>query len=55
VLGSDGRGDHDYFRSVEAAGRIESSYSRADEQFTIFLCKDIRPPLGILWPHIKAW
>jgi hypothetical protein len=55
VLGSDGRGDHAFFRSVEPAGRVRSEYSRADERFTIFVCRDMHPPLGTLWPQIRAW
>jgi hypothetical protein len=55
VLGSDGRGDREHFRSVEPAGRVNSEYSRGDERYTIFVCRGIHPPLGVLWPHIKAW
>lgn len=55
VLGSDGRGDREHFRSVQPAGQVDSKYSRADERFTIFLCKGIYPSLGTLWPKIKAW
>jgi hypothetical protein len=55
VLGSDGRGDREHFRLVEAVGSVDSQYARADERFTIFLCKDIYPPLPVLWPRIKAW
>ncbi|HEV2646889.1 MAG TPA: glycosyltransferase family 39 protein [Acidobacteriaceae bacterium] len=55
VLGSDGRGDHEFFSSVEAAGRVQLPYSRADERFTIFLCRNMHPPLRILWPQIKSW
>jgi hypothetical protein len=35
VLGSDGTGDREHFRSVEIAGRIEHPYSRRDEHFDI--------------------
>ena len=55
VLGSDGRGDREFFRSVEPVGRVDDEYSRADERFTIFLCKDMHSPLGALWTRIKAW
>lgn len=55
VLGSDGRGDRKVFRSVEPVGRVAAEYSRADERFTIFLCRNMQPPLGELWPRIKAW
>lgn len=37
VLGSDGTGDREPFRSVEVAGRAEHPYSRRDEHFDIFL------------------
>jgi hypothetical protein len=55
VLGSDGSGDREHFRSVEAAGEVRSDYSREDERFTIFMCRGIYPPLGVLWPHIKSF
>lgn len=55
VLGSNGKGDHEFFRTVEAVGRVNDSYSRADERFEIFLCRDMHPELQILWPKIKAW
>ncbi len=55
VLGSDGRGDREHFRSVESAGRVAEEYSRADERFTVFLCRDMVAPLGTLWPKLKAW
>ena len=50
-----GRGDREFFRSVEAAVHVQSLYSRADERFTIFVCRDIHPPFDVLWPRIKAW
>jgi hypothetical protein len=55
VLGSDGRGDREHFRSVEPAGTVNSDYSREDERYTIFMCRGMNPPLAALWPHIKAW
>ncbi len=55
VLGSDGRGDRKVFHSVQAVGRVAAKYSRADERFDIFLCKELHPPLESLWPQIKAW
>ena len=55
VLGSNGRGDHEFFRSVEPVSRVTDEYARADERFTIFLCKGMHPPLATLWPRIKAW
>jgi 4-amino-4-deoxy-L-arabinose transferase-like glycosyltransferase len=55
VLGSDGRGDYEHFRSVEPAGEMNSEYSRNDERYTIFMCRGMYTPLAALWPHIKAW
>jgi hypothetical protein len=55
ILGSDGRGDRDFFRSVEPGAPIQSPYSRVDERFTLFVCRDIHPSFGVLWPQIKAW
>jgi hypothetical protein len=55
VLGSDGRGDREHFRSVEPAGRVDAAYGRADERFTLFLCRDLRVPFDKLWPQMKAW
>lgn len=55
VLGSDGKGDRDHFHSVESTVEVNTLYSRRDERFTIFMCRGINPPLGVLWPHIKAW
>ena len=55
VLGSDGSGDREFFRSVAPAGHIAEKYSRANERFTIFLCRDMHSPWGTLWPQIKAW
>lgn len=55
VLGSDGKGDHQFFQSVEPVGQVANPYSRADERFTIFLCRANRQPLSTLWPRIKAW
>jgi hypothetical protein len=41
VLGSDGAGDREHFKTVEAAGRAEHPYSRRDEHFDIFLCRGL--------------
>jgi hypothetical protein len=49
VLGSDGAGDRDSFRSVEAAGRVEHPYSRLDEHYTIWLCRALRFDLIEMW------
>jgi hypothetical protein len=55
VLGSDGSGDRQHFKSVEAAGRSEHPYSRLDERFDIFLCHGLTEDLRAFWPQIKKW
>jgi hypothetical protein len=55
VLGSDGSGDREQFRSVEAAGRVEHPYSRRDEHFTIWLCRGLNQNLQDLWPKLKKF
>ncbi|HLW36316.1 MAG TPA: glycosyltransferase family 39 protein [Chthoniobacterales bacterium] len=55
VLGSDGTGDREHFRSVEAVGRVEHPYSRRDEHFDIFLCRGLTGDLRQLWPRIKNY
>ncbi|HEV2842953.1 MAG TPA: glycosyltransferase family 39 protein [Chthoniobacterales bacterium] len=55
VLGSDGSGDREHFASVEAAGRTYHPYSRRDEHFEIFLCRDLNTTLQALWPKTKKW
>jgi hypothetical protein len=55
VLGSDGRGDREHFRSVEAAGRVEHPYSRRDEHFTIWLCRGLNQDLREVWPAMKKF
>lgn len=55
VLGSDGKGDREHFASVEAVGRTDHPYSRRDEHFDIFLCRDLNPTLQALWPKTKKW
>ena len=56
VLGSNGRGDLEHFRSVEPAGKVGTEYSRRDEHFTIWICKGLL--LGNLkdvWPRLKKF
>jgi hypothetical protein len=56
VLGSNGRGDREHFRSVEPAGKVGTEYSRRDEHFTIWICKGLL--LGNLkdvWPRLKKF
>jgi hypothetical protein len=55
VLGSDGTGDRKHFASVEAVGRTYHPYSRRDEHFEVFLCRDLNAPLQELWPKMKKW
>jgi hypothetical protein len=53
VLGSDGTGDREHFRIVEAAGRMEHPYSRRDEHFTIWLCRGLKHNLQDLWSQMR--
>jgi Dolichyl-phosphate-mannose-protein mannosyltransferase len=55
VLGSDGSGDREHFKSVEVAGRAQHPFSRLDEDFDIFLCRQLTTDLRSLWPQIKNW
>jgi 4-amino-4-deoxy-L-arabinose transferase-like glycosyltransferase len=55
VLGSDGTGDREHFATVEAAGRVEHPYSRLDEHFTLWLCRDLKFDLRQSWPGMKRW
>ena len=55
VLGSDGTGDREHFATVEAVGRTDHPYSRRDEHFDIFLCRDLNTSLNALWPKAKKW
>jgi len=55
VLGSDGDGDREHFQTVESVGRTYHPYSRRDEHFDIFLCRNLNQPLSSLWPKIKGW
>ena len=55
VLGSDGEGDREHFKTVEAVGRVAHPYSRRDEHFDVFLCRGLNQSLKDLWPTIKKW
>jgi hypothetical protein len=55
VLGSDGAGDREHFASVEVAGKTDHPYSRRDEHFEIFLCRDLNASLQALWPRMKKF
>ena len=55
VLGSDGTGDREHFRSVEAVGHVEHPYSRRDEHFDIFLCREFTGNLQRDWSDLKKY
>ena len=55
VLGSDGDGDRDHFKTVDPVGRTNHPYSRRDEHYEIFLCRGLNQDLKTLWPSIKKW
>jgi hypothetical protein len=55
VLGSDGTGDREHFASVEVVGHTDHPYSRRDEHFDIFLCRDLNASLQALWPRMKKF
>ena len=55
VLGSDGEGDREHFKTVDSVGRTYHPYSRRDEHFEIFLCRGLNQDLHTLWPKIKKW
>lgn len=55
VLGSDGTGDREHFRSVIAAGQVDNPWSREDEHFTIWLCRGPEFDIQKEWPRMKKW
>jgi hypothetical protein len=55
VLGSDGDGDREHFKTVDVAGHTYHPYSRRDEHFPILLCRGLNQDLHTLWPSIKRW
>ena len=55
VLGSDGAGDREYFRTVEPVGLADSPHSRLDEHFTIWLGRDLQFNLRERWPTMRKW
>lgn len=55
VLGSDGEGDREHFKTVDVAGHTYHPYSRRDEHFPILLCRSLNQNLQTLWPSIKKW
>jgi hypothetical protein len=55
VLGSDGEGDREHFKTVEEVGHTYHPYSRRDEHFPILLCRGLNQDFHTLWPGIKKW
>ena len=55
VLGSDGTGDREHFRSVEPVGVVDSPHSRLDEHFTIWLCRDLKFDPRDRWAQMRRW
>ena len=55
VLGSDGRGDREHFRTVEPAGHADNPYSRIDERYEIFLCRGLLWDFKTIWSKMKKW
>ena len=53
VLGSDGEGDREHFKTVDAVGRTYHPYSRRDEHFDIFLCRGLNQNLQTSGQHQK--
>ena len=54
VLGSDGEGDREHFKTVDAVGRTFHPYSRRDEHFDIFLCRGLNQHLHTLGPASRS-
>jgi hypothetical protein len=55
ILNTNGRGDREFFSSVEKAGHVQSPYSRREEWFDIYLCRKPKADLRQLWPRIKSY
>ena len=55
VLGSDGSGDRAHFATVVPAGNVGDPYSRLDEHFTLWLCRDLNFDLRQNWTAMKKW
>ena len=55
ILHTDGRGDREHFKSVEAVGHVEHPYSRRDEYFDIYLCRGLKANLQDAWPKLKQF
>ncbi len=55
VLGSDGKGDREHFRSVETVGTVDEPNAREIEHFDVYLCRGLNGDLRVFWPKLKAW
>jgi hypothetical protein len=55
VLGSDGTGDREHFRTVEPVQEINDPLSRYEERYSLFLCRGLNTNLQTLWPKLKKW
>jgi len=55
VLGSNGKGDREHFRSVEQVGIVDDKWARSEERFPLLVCRGLHPELGVLWPQLKKW
>jgi hypothetical protein len=53
VLGSDGDGDREHFRSVELRKGLNTG-TRADDRFTIWLCLGLSFDFREAWPTCSA-
>ncbi len=55
ILGSDGRAEREEFGSVQVAGHTDNPYSRLDERYDIYLCREPKFNLQTDWPRLKKW
>ena len=55
VLQSDGSGDRRHFATVEKAGHVEHPYSRRDEWYDIYLCRELIFDLREAWPKMQVF
>ena len=55
VLRSDGTGDRKNFASVQDMGAVEHPYSRRDEWFHIFMCRELKADFREVWPQLKRY
>jgi hypothetical protein len=55
ILGSDGRNDAKFFRSVNVAATLDNRYALFYETRPILLCRGLKENLQTLWPQLKNW